>query len=342
MSRLCVPAEWEPHKRIWTAWPSAEDLWEENLEPARAEVAAMVKALADPVSHRDGSVLAGDLMMVLASGAKAANAAKKALGDAAIVIDAPFGDIWIRDTGPIFAGENGNPIALRFLSNGWGGKYDLEFDDTIGDVIAEAANIAVGRHNFVLEGGAVEHDGEGTVLTTRQCVLNQNRNENWTEATAERAFESAFGARKVLWLSDGLMNDHTDGHVDNIARFVAPGVVACQSPWGDDDPNAEILNKIAEELAAMTDASGRRLAVKTIPSPGSVTNNDGDIVPASHMNFIVGNASIVVPHYSTTSTDAALRSLAELFPNRRTIGIRSDAILTGGGSFHCITQQEPA
>jgi agmatine deiminase len=342
VSTINIPAEWAPHRRIWTAWPSAADLWQENLEPARAEVAAMVKALAQSVVMKDGSTRQGDLVMVLANGASAAASAKKALGDDAIVVDAPFGDIWIRDTGPVFAFQGEIPVALRFQTNGWGGKYDLPFDDTIGDVIAEASGAHVQRQGFVLEGGAVDHDGEGTVLTTRQCVLNSNRNSGWNEGKVEALFAEALGARKVLWLGDGLVNDHTDGHVDNVARFVGPGIVACQSPWGDDDPNGEILVAIAEGLAAMKDASGRALMVKTIPSPGLITNEDGEAAPASHMNFIIGNASVVVPLYGSTSSDAALRAIAEIFPTHRVVGIQSKAVLTGGGSFHCITQQEPA
>lgn len=338
MGAITVPAEWAAHKALWTCFPSAADLWEDNLGPAQAEVAAMVRALA--ARGPDGQP--GDAVKVLACGDAALEAASAALGDVAEVIGADFGDIWLRDTGPIFARASGAPVALRFGFNGWGGKYDLDHDDTVGDVVAGAAGVAVRRHPFVLEGGAVEHDGEGTVLTTRQCLLNPNRNPGWDEAAAQAALRDAFGAQAVLWLDDGLLNDHTDGHIDNIARFVAPGVVACQAPAGADDPNKTVLEGIFTALCGMKDAAGRRIKAVQIPSPGLVTDADGEPVPASHMNFVIGNSAVVVPVYGTPSSDAALRAIAALFPGRRTVGVSARAVLTGGGAFHCITQQEPA
>lgn len=332
-----IPGEWAAHRAIWTCWPSAPDLWEEDLEPARGEVAAMIKALA--ATSPDGR--AGDRMMVLAADEVAAASARVALGRAAEVLVVPFGDIWLRDTGPIFGKRDGVLVANRFGFNGWGGKYSLDHDDTVGDAVAHCARAIVNRNAFVLEGGAVDHDGAGTILTTRQCLLNPNRNPGWDETGAEAALAAALGARKVLWLGDGLLNDHTDGHVDNIARFIAPGVVACQAPSGEADPNADVLEAIATDLSGMSDAEGRPLKVIRIPSPGLVLDDDGEPVPASHMNFIIGNATVVMPHYGTASADSAARALAAAFPGRRVSAIGSLAVLTGGGSFHCITQQEP-
>jgi agmatine deiminase len=321
-----IPAEWAPHKAIWTAWPSAADLWGDDLASARAEVAAMIRALAE-----------GDRVRVLAHGREAEATAKLALGKSAEIAPAAFGDIWLRDTGPIFTTEG----ALGFGFNGWGGKYKLPYDEEVADVIARAAGVELMRADFILEGGAIEMDGEGTLLTTRQCMLNPNRNPHWTEAAAEVELKRALGVEKVLWLDEGLANDHTDGHIDNLARFVAPGKVVCQAPCGKDDPNADVLEEIALSLAAMKDARGRKLDVVRIPSPSLVEDEDGDAVPASHMNFIIGNATVVVPNYSDSGADA-VAALAALFPERKVIGLASHAILTGGGSFHCITQQEPA
>jgi agmatine deiminase len=324
-----IPPEWAPHKAIWTAWPSAADLWGEDLEPARMEVAAMIRAL-----HDQGR---GDRVRVLANGREAMATAKLALAGAGELIDTPFGDIWLRDTGPIFGwGE-----ALTFRFNGWGEKFVLVGDDVLSAKVAELAERPVKKHDFVLEGGAIEMDGEGTLLTTRQCMININRNPNWTEAAAEAALKSALGVEKILWLDEGLAHDHTDGHIDNLARFIAPGRVVCQAPWGDDDPNADVLEEIALSLAAMRDAKGRKLDVVRIPSPGLVVDEDGDSIPASHMNFVIGNSVVVVPVYSGSGDDA-VNALAPLFPGRRVVGLSANAILTGGGAFHCITQQEPA
>jgi agmatine deiminase len=324
-----IPPEWAPHKAIWTAWPSAADLWGEDLEPARLEVAAMIRAL-----HDEGR---GDRMRVLAFGREAEASAKLALQQSAEIIPGAFGDIWFRDTGPIFSRTG----SAGFRFNGWGGKYQLPHDGEVADQIAHASGVQLTRHDFILEGGAIEMDGEGTLLTTRQCLLNPNRNPDWDEEKAEAALRLALGVQKILWLDEGLANDHTDGHIDNLARFVTPGRVVCQQAYGDDDPNADVLDEIALSLAAMKDVQGRKLEVVRIPSPGLIADEDDDAVPASHMNFLIGNSTVVVPIYSDSGDDA-VNALAPLFPGRKIIGLSSHAILTGGGSFHCITQQEPA
>lgn len=329
MTAIHIPAEWAPHAALWTAWPSDPLLWDTDLEPARQEVAAMIQALR------------GDRWRVLAATDEAATSARRALGSGIDVIEAPFGDIWLRDIGPIFARVDGAPAALGFRFNGWGGKYQLDGDDAVAAHIAAAAQVPLRASPFILEGGAIEMDGEGTVLTTRQCLLNPNRNVGWDEATAERHLAAALGAKKILWLDDGLGNDHTDGHVDNLARFIAPGRVVCQAPYGAADPNAKVLTAIARALAGFTDAAGRKLDVIQIPSPGLVEDEEGEAIPASHMNFVIGNDAVAVPIYSDSGDDA-VRALAPLFPGRRVVGLSAHAILTGGGSFHCITQQEPA
>jgi len=322
---LHIPAEWSRHQAIWTAWPSHADLWQENLAGAREEVAAMVRALAG-----------GDTVKVLACGEEALSSATRAVAGLAEVIPAGFGDIWLRDTGPIFAAACTQLVALRFANNGWGGKYVLPGDDSVGDSVANAACAAIRRFGFVLEGGALEHDGEGTILTTRQCVLNPNRNPGWTQAQAEDLLTQALHCRRVLWLEDGLQNDHTDGHVDNLARFVAPETVVCQSASGAGDPNAALYDTIADELHAMG------LAVCRIPSPGRIVDEEGRVMPASHMNFIIGNNAVVAPVYNDEFGSAAVAALQKLFPDRQVVGVASNHLLTGGGSFHCITQQQPA
>jgi agmatine deiminase len=332
---ITIPAEWAPHRAMWLGFPSHAKLWEDDLEPAQAEVAALARALAGP---------GGETVKLMTGSEEGEADARRQLGDVPGVEIVPgrFGDIWLRDTGPIFTTGPDGPRAQGFRFNGWGGKYALAHDDTVAAQIAQAAGAPLVGHDFILEGGALDHDGEGTVLTTGQCLLNPNRNPGWTEAAAEAALAQALGARKVLWLGDGLANDHTDGHVDNLARFVAPGVVACPIAFGRGDPNARAYDDAARRLAAMTDAAGRRLTVMRVPSPGWIDGADGKAAPASHMNFLIANKAVIMPIYAEAAGAFALQALEHLFPGRQAIGLPSTAILTGGGSFHCITQQEPA
>jgi agmatine deiminase len=331
---IIVPAEWAPQKAIWTAWPADAKEWSGDLETPRRDVAALVRALAS-----------GNKVRLLVNGAEAEASARASLGGAAEIVRARYGDIWLRDTGPIFARTRGGTIALRFRTNGWGGKFDLPDDATVGDDIARLAGTPIRKFDFVLEGGAVEQDGEGTILATRETLFNENRN-GWTKEQAQAALREALGADKIIWLDEGIKNDHTDGHVDNIARFVAPGRVVCQSPAGADDPNAEILNAVACTLEAATDARGRKLEIVRLPSPGLVLNQTGDAAPASHVNFVIANSVVVVPVYGTPTAEPALDALRAAFPDRKVIGLPSRGLLgsgmAGGGSFHCITREEPA
>jgi agmatine deiminase len=328
-----VPAEWTPQKAIWTAWPADPQEWNGDLASPRADVAALIRTLA----------FHGNRVRLLVNGTEAETSARLAVGSLAELIPARYGDIWLRDTGPIFA-RNSAPLALRFKTNAWGGKYDLPDDATVGDDVARVSATPVRRFPFVLEGGAVDGDGEGTILTTRQTLLNPNRN-GWTKEQAEAALAEAFGAKKIIWINEGLKNDHTDGHIDNIARFVAPGRIVCQAPAGADDPNAKTLDQIARTLAAATDAKGRKIDVVRIPGVGLYRNALGEVSPASHMNFIIANGVVVVPVYGTPTQDAALQALKAVFPDRKVVGVSSRGLLgcggAGGGSFHCITQQEP-
>lgn len=318
---------------MWVGFPSHAHLWEDNLAPAQAEVAALARALTGP---------GGEQVKLMVAGDDAARAASNLLAGVAGVHIVPgaFGDIWLRDTGPIFTAAG---AAAAFRVNGWGGKYNLPDDQTVAAQMAAQAGAALIQYEFVLEGGAVDHDGAGAILTTRQCLMNPNRNPGWTEGAAEAALTETLGARRVIWLGDGLLNDHTDGHVDNLARFVAPGAVVCPIAWGEDDPNAAAYDAAAATLAEAVDAEGRRLTVARIPSPGRVLDEDGAAVPASHMNFVIANGAVVVPTYDDEDAGrAALAALAPLFPGRAVIGLPARALLTGGGAFHCISQQEPA
>jgi agmatine deiminase len=335
------PPEWAPHDAVWLAWPSAEDLWQENLAPAQRAFTALCRAIAD--ADPNTGAARGERIELLVPDEHARRAAMDQLEALAPRIHViPFGDIWLRDTAPIFLSEaDGRTVAACFAFNGWGGKYVLPGDDRVAARVASASGVPTQSHAWVLEGGSVEVDGEGTLLTTRQCLLNPNRNPQLDENAIEARLREALGVERVLWLTEGLRNDHTDGHVDTIARFVAPGVVVCMEPEDDRDPNARVLRAIAAELESLTDARGRALRVVRIPSPGLVVGRDDEVMPASYVNFYIANRTVVVPTYGSAHDDAAVSQIARLFPTRRTVGIDARAILTGGGAFHCITQQQP-
>jgi len=323
MSNIVPPPEWAPHKAVWIGFPSHPELWEDDLEPAREEVAAFARAV-----HAEGR---GEQVILVAADDEAARAAVRAAGEFAEIVVQPFGDIWLRDTGPILTGD-GAARAFRF--NGWGGKYDLPGDDDVGLRLAGTIGVAVERCDWVLEGGAIDGDGTGRVVTTTQCLLNRNRNPDLSRDEIAAQLKADLGFANIVWLGDGLLNDHTDGHVDNLARFVAPGVIAIPEAT-ENDPNWLVYAQAADAAAAAG------LDVTRIPSPGRVLRDD-EVIPASYMNFYIGNAAVVVPLYGAPNDDAAVAAIQALFPTRAVAGLRADAILTGGGSFHCISQQIPA
>jgi agmatine deiminase len=318
----CPPAEWAPHEAVWIGFPSHPELWEDDLDPAREEVVAFARAI-----HADGR---GERVILVCADGEAEKAAAELAPFAETLVE-PFGDIWLRDTGPILRGDGG---AALFRFNGWGGKYDLPGDDSIGGRLAASREVPAEEHDWVLEGGAIDGDGTGIVVTTEQCLLNPNRNPGATRAATEERLKRDLGFREVVWLGEGLLNDHTDGHVDNLARFVAPGRVAIPEP-AENDPNWQVY------MHARRDLEAAGLEVVTIPSPGRVLRDEA-IVPASYMNFYIGNAAVVVPLYGAQNDGAAVAAIQALFPTREVVGQRADHVLTGGGSFHCISQQIPA
>ncbi|MFP5328659.1 MAG: agmatine deiminase family protein [Alphaproteobacteria bacterium] len=318
--------EWAPHEAVWIGFPSDPELWLADLKEAEREVAAFARAV-----DAGGK---GEKVWLVAAHDDAAASARQLAPFATVIVE-PFGDIWLRDTGPIVIGTGNGRHAQGFGFNGWGGKYDLPGDESIGERLAKAASLPYAEADWILEGGAIDHDGSGTVITTEQCLLNLNRNPNMDRAEVEEALARNLGFERVVWLGEGLANDHTDGHVDNLARFVAPGRVAIPTP-AKDDPNESVYRDAARRLRAT------KLDVVTLPSPGRIVNEDGDLVPASYMNFYIGNAAVVVPQYGVPNDRAAVDVVQALFPERVAIGLRADHILTGGGSFHCISQQVPA
>jgi agmatine deiminase len=267
--------------------------------------------------------------------------ARRALGDCRVeLVPMPYGDIWLRDTGPVFVAADGALSAACFSFNGWGGRYLFEHDPLVSARIAELAKAPTRRYPAVIEGGALEADGAGTIITTKQCLLNPNRNPSLDQSELESTLRESLGAERIVWLDRGLINDHTDGHVDTLARFVAPGRVVCMEPVAA-DPNRDALIEIRQALISSLDAAGNQLEVATIPSPGRVENRDGQLLPASYLNFFIANSVVVVPVYGSDHDDDAVAALEPLFPDRRVIGIDAHALVCEGGAFHCITQEQP-
>jgi agmatine deiminase len=327
------PAEWEQHAACWLAWPSHRELWQEHLEAVQAEFADLCRAIAQ-----------SENLEILVPDEENERLARDRLGNLPVNLHrVGFGDIWMRDIAPIFAvtPDRAQIAALNFEWNGWGQKYLLDGDDLVADHVIRISNIQSFKFPWILEGGAVEVDGQGTCLTTRQCLLNPNRNPHMSQTEIEVGVCDALGVDKILWLDRGLRNDHTDGHIDTIARFIAPGVVMCMRSLDSHDPNAEVLSEIASQLRICTDANGQKLEVIEIPSPGLVLDPEQDIMPASYLNFYIANGSVIVPTYGTTYDEKAVTAIAACFPNRQTIGLSAKHILLGGGAFHCITQQQP-
>jgi agmatine deiminase len=317
--------EWAPHEAVWIGFPSDPDLWLGDLKPAEREVAAFAEAV-----HAGGK---GEKVWLVAAHEGAAESARRLCPFAQVIVE-KFGDIWLRDTGPIVLGSGEQRRAQGFRFNGWGGKYELDGDQDIGERLAKGAGLPFSKADWVLEGGAIDGDGSGAAITTEQCLLNPNRNSLGRDEIEER-LRSDLGFERVVWLGSGLFNDHTDGHVDNLARYVAPGRVAIPTP-AKVDPNEAVYKDAARRLRSA------KLDIVTLPSPGRVLDEDGDVIPASYMNFTIGNAAVVVPHYGAPNDRAAVDVVQALFPERVAIGLRADHILTGGGSFHCISQQAPA
>jgi agmatine deiminase len=317
--------EHEAHESTLVAWPAAADLWKENLPAAQAGFEVLCRAIAS-----------GERLDVLVTDAAAEKEARAALaGLNARYLSIPYGDIWLRDIAPIILSRGDGALASAvFQFNGWGGKYVLPHDEFVAPRIADSLGFEIFRADFVLEGGSVEIGAGRVVLTTEQCLLNENRNPGKSKRDVEEDLRAWLGAERIVWLREGLLNDHTDGHIDTLARFVRPGVVACMKPSGDHDPNAAVLKNISAELS-------RDFEVVHLPSPGLVLNEDGEVMPASYVNYYLANAAVIVPQYDSPFDAEAVQAVAAVFPERKTIGAPAKAILSGGGAFHCITQQVP-
>ena len=324
MSNYFLPPEWHPQQWLWVGFPHLADEWPGYLACAQEQIAAFASAVAQ--SGQEVRLLVRD---------EANKARAASLCSETVKLEVRrYGDVWLRDTGPLVVKREGSAVAKRFGFNGWGGKYLMDGDRKIGAELARDAGLPVETADWILEGGAIDGDGAGLVVTTQQCLLNPNRNPALSRTEIEARLARDLGFDRVLWLGEGLINDHTDGHVDNLARFVAPNLLALPRATGADDPNAAIY------AAAKRRAEAFGVDVHEVPSPGRF-EVDGRIEPASYMNFAVTTRLVVVPTYGSPHDADGVAAIAELFPDREVIGLMADAVLGGGGSFHCASQQMP-
>jgi len=334
-----LPAEWEPHAATWIAWPHRRATFLGDFAAIPAFFARFVRLLA-----------ACEPVKVIASGAALADARERLRGvDGVELIDIPTDDSWLRDTGPVFlvpsepaAGQGAAAVAVCWEWNAWGGKYPpWNLDAGVSRAVAARLGLPVVAPGVVLEGGAIETDGEGTLLVNRRCVVDERRNPGLDQAGMERILRERLAIDRVIWVGGELAGDDTDGHIDQIARFVAAGrVVAARQP-DRDDPNHAALEANLAILRAAVDARGRRLEVIPIDIPSRFAF-EGVQLPASHLNYYLPNGAVLVPVFDAPTDDAAIRTLAGCFPDRRIVPVDTGGLVRGRGGLHCITRDQPA
>lgn len=324
---LRMPAEWAPHDAVWIGFPHLAEEWSGQIDAGRRNVAAFANAV------NDGG--RGEEVRLVVNDERQADVAAKLVDPGVRILVQPLGDIWLRDTGPIIAGTGAARRARNFEFNWWGEKFVMPGDQEVGAALARSSGLPVDDQDWVLEGGGIDVDGTGLCVTTEECLLNTNRNPTLTREDIAVRLHQSLGIVRLLWLGNGLVGDHTDGHVDNLARFVGEGRLALPVADGPDDPNAHIYADARARAAAFGGVE-----IVDLPSPGRV-EIDGEIAAASYMNFYIGNSTVVVPTYGAANDQAAVDTLAALFPDRRAVGVPARGIIVGGGSFHCSSQQVP-
>lgn len=326
-----MPAEWFPHCATWTSWPADDAMWLGLLGDVRDECAELVRTLArfEPVH-----LLVRDLESYQ-------DASQRFCGLPVVYHATALDDIWIRDNGPIFVRRKDELSLVNWKFNAWGEKFSWERDNTVPEYVAQTLNVDHWDVNVIFEGGSLEVNGQGLGLTTRQCLLSEKRNLNWTESDFERVLRDHLGIQKLLWLDRGLEGDHTDGHIDTLTRFVNPHTVVTAICSDPKDPNFEVTQGNLEQLRGFTDLNGQPLNVVELPLPQNPITFEGERLPLTYSNFYIGNGFVVVPIYADPADDRALEILRPLFPDRQVIGLSSRALIHGGGSFHCMTQQQP-
>ncbi len=336
-----MPAEWADHACVWMAFPADNIEWLGHLEAVRAEFATFIKTVS-------GFEL---VHLIVRDEETEADARARLMGANVVFHRVHHNDVWLRDCAPIFVTKGSEVAAIDWEFNGWGMKFDSDLDNKIPDFVANYLEMPIFKTGIVMEGGSLEVNGAGVALTTRQCLHSKFRNPNLTEQDLEKALNDYLGIKKVLWLENGLEGDHTDGHIDTITRFIDENTIitsVCEDP---SDANFQTMQENLERLKTFTNLDGQPFEILELPLPknrlehvgeiASASGLQGERLPPTYANFYIANGAVIVPIYGDLNDELALEILTPLFPDRQVIGLSSRAIINGGGSFHCVTQQQP-
>ena len=343
-----MPAEWAPHRGSWLSWPHREESWPGKFAPVPLVFVDIVRHLAAHeevhINVRDGDMEAGVRQLLVAGGIPLGRRS----GPGAVVFHRnPTNDAWCRDHGPVFvqretASGRREEAIVDWGYNAWGGKYPpFDADDVIPTRVGKKFGIRVFNPGIVMEGGSLDVNGMGTLLTTESCLLNPNRNPGLTREQIEQYLKDYLGVTRILWLGDGIEGDDTDGHVDDLSRFTDPTTIVTVVETDPRDPNYTPLRDNLERLRGMRDQDGRPLRVITLPMPPAMFQ-DAQRLPASYANFYIANGVVLLPAYHPPTDEIARQTLQGCFPSRKVIPVPSTDLVWGLGSFHCVTQQWPA
>ena len=340
--------EWAPHQACYLVWPHNRDTWPGKFEVIPPVYADMVAAIAqfEPVRLMvNDEAQIPDVRKMIREAARIQKYDQDATIRRIEIFYLPTNDSWTRDHGPIFVNRigSGEPkqIALDWRFNSWGQKYGaFDLDDVVPQKLGARYNFEVIEPGIVLEGGSIDVNGAGTLLTTESCLLNPNRNPDLTRSEIEEYLKVYLGVTNVLWLGDGIAGDDTDGHIDDLARFVSPDTIVTVIEEDPTDANYKVLQENLNRLRKMRDQNGREFKIQTLPMPPALIHEDTRL-PASYANFYIANAGILLPTFNCPQDATAATKLTRLFPNRKIIDVPSTDLVWGLGSVHCLTQQHP-
>ncbi|MFN8436938.1 MAG: agmatine deiminase family protein [Cytophagales bacterium] len=333
-----MPAEWEPHVSTWFSWPHKEASWPGKFEPVPAVFVEMVKALTPfefvNINVKDSEMYLQVSKLLIESGVD--------MQKVTLHVN-PTNDAWCRDHGPIYIKKSsGERAIVDWGYNAWGGKYPpFDLDDAVPVLISQKQNLPLFQPGIVMEGGSIEVNGKGTLLTTEACLLNENRNPHLTKEQIEDYLKAYLGVTNILWLGDGIIGDDTDGHVDDMTRFINETTIVTVIEENKEDENYEILLENYERLVQMKDQDGKPFKIVKLPMPDPVYYDDCRL-PASYANFLIANSCVLVPTYRCSKDQVAIDILQKEMPNHTIIGIDCTDLIWGLGAIHCVSQQEPA